>query len=97
MKASAVIELPPELAAEMEARVLALVLAEVEARLAKVPAPTPERIYMRCEQFAERHAISKRTVSKLLREGLPHFGAGKLLRIDVAAADAWLRARGSSR
>jgi phage terminase Nu1 subunit (DNA packaging protein) len=32
-----------------------------------------------------------RTVDKLIARGLPVVGRGRLLRVDVAAADEWLR------
>lgn len=43
-------------------------------------------------RYARRADYAVRTIDKFLRQGLPHTGEGKLLRIPVADADRWLLA-----
>jgi DNA-binding transcriptional regulator YiaG len=44
--------------------------------------------------FAERWGTSPRTVDNWLRAGLPHMKlSARMLRIDAAEADAWMRGK----
>jgi hypothetical protein len=54
-------------------------------------APKPEALYLKVSAYAEHAALSKRTIWNLIRLGMPVVGAGRLLRVDVRAADAWRR------
>jgi hypothetical protein len=54
-----------------------------------------ERSFMSVGAYAERIGVSLRSAWNLVREGLPTVGKGRLRRVDVAAADAWMRAGGS--
>lgn len=77
--------------AELRARAATLLrgmLAEA------VPSPEPTPIYMRVAPFARRIGVCERTAWKLVRKGLPTSGTGRLRRVDVAAADLWMKQRG---
>jgi excisionase family DNA binding protein len=49
--------------------------------------------YVSPAQMADRMAVSRATVHRWLRHGMPSLGRGKSRRINVAAAEAWLRGR----
>ncbi len=51
----------------------------------------PEPIYLRVRAYAERVTMSERTVWTFVRKGLPCIGVGRSRRVDVKAADAWLK------
>ena len=51
----------------------------------------PEKKYMSVVEYARHVGLSKRTVENLLRRGLPLVGRGRLRRVPVAEADAWMR------
>ena len=44
-------------------------------------------------QFAEMIAVSRNTVTKWIRDGMPHEGDEKAYRIDMGKAVRWLRER----
>ncbi len=70
---------------------------ELAGRLASVLAITglkesaPTKTFMTVAEYGERIGLSKRTVENLIRRGLPLAGSGRLRRVPVAEADAWLR------
>jgi hypothetical protein len=68
----------------------ALIRDEVRAALAPARAE-PEPIYLRVPAYAERVAMGERTVWTLVRKGLPCIGVGRSRRVDVRAADTWLK------
>jgi hypothetical protein len=100
------VEIPDELveALRQEAReagaaaARALVQAAVE-KLAPVPAKesAPVVRYARIREYATRVGFSVRTLHDLIGQGLPTIGEGKLRRVEVAAADAWIAARLANR
>jgi len=47
--------------------------------------------YMTIADYAARVALSKRTIVYRIGEGLPTVGRGRGRRVDVAAADEWLK------
>lgn len=51
-------------------------------------------LYATVKQYAERQHVSARTVERWVRTGLPSYRHGKVRRIPVADADAWLREGG---
>ena len=51
--------------------------------------PAPE--FMKVDEYATRVGYSPRTIANFIREGLPTVGRRRLLRIDVEAADEWIR------
>jgi excisionase family DNA binding protein len=74
---------------------------EVRALRADVAALRPARveptpIYLATARYAARLGVSRWTVARLVRDGLPTVGRGRLRRVDVAAADAWLKRRDTS-
>lgn len=69
----------------------AMIRAEVRAARDGAPPCTDGPAFLARRAFAERVDMAARTVDKLLARGLPHVGTGRLLRVDVRAADAWLR------
>lgn len=46
--------------------------------------------------FGARHKITADTVRRYVKAGMPHQRIGRLIRIDVAQADAWLRDGGAT-
>ncbi len=60
-----------------------------ENRFAKSPLPAPELDDY--EQFGARLGVSKRTVIRLVEQGLPVIKIGRLRRIDPAAGMAYIR------
>jgi len=77
----------------LEAKIDALTakIDALEARLAPQPVRTHE--YVNLGEYAKRIACSLRHVKDLRREGLPCIGEGRALRVDVRAADEWMRRR----
>ncbi len=71
------------------------ILDALAARVAaKLPVPAEhalEHAFMKRATFAKRIDVSERTVDGLIARGLPCIGKGRLLRVDVARADVWLR------
>lgn len=65
------------------------VAAALDARMPKVEPPTA--LYLRARAYAERIAVSERTVWSMIARGLPTIGEGRSRRVDVMAADGWLR------
>ena len=57
------------------------------------PAPQPEPIYLAVRAYARRLGVSERTAWSWAAAGMPCVGAGRTRRVDVRAADAWLRDR----
>jgi hypothetical protein len=53
----------------------------------------PEILYSTAAQYAERHAVSLRTVRSWISAGMPTVGDGRTRRVDVRGADQWRRAR----
>jgi hypothetical protein len=95
-KALVEIQIPPELLQEIEERVRLRVLADVEALLAEArprSEPAPEIVFAKLGAYAKRVGLSLRTLRDLIDEGLPTIGSGRLRRVDVEAADRWLRGR----
>jgi hypothetical protein len=59
--------------------------------------PSPqvsEPLFVRVAAYAKRTGISERTAWGLVAKGLPTIGSGRSRRVDIVAADAWLRAQG---
>lgn len=68
-------------------------LAErVAAKLPRPAEPSMRLAFLTRTNFAKRVDLSPRTIDTLIGRGLPCIGKGRLLRVDVTAADAWLRA-----
>lgn len=59
------------------------------------PATKPEVKFMKLAAYARHIDASLRYVKGLRPKGLPVVGSGRGLRVDVAAADDWLRRRGA--
>lgn len=62
------------------------------------PAPEPAPTFLDVDGYAKRIHVSAWKVRQLCQLGLPHSrlpGGRKLIRIDVAQADAWMKAQGS--
>lgn len=57
------------------------------------PQVKPEAIYLRVAEWGDRIGVSRRTAWTLVGKGAPTVGSGRLRRVDVRAADAWLAAR----
>ena len=81
------IDADPALAARVRA------VLGVGVTTGEVPAQAPEILYATATQYAERHAVSLRTVRSWISDGLPCVGDGRTRRVDVRAADAWRRHR----
>jgi hypothetical protein len=64
--------------------------------LGRPPAHVSEPVFVRVAAYAARTGISERKVWDLVASGLPTIGSGRSRRVDVVAADAWLRAQGAS-
>jgi hypothetical protein len=62
-----------------------------ESPRVEAPAPTDGPTFATRGAYAERVSVSRRTLDALIARGLPIIGRGRLLRVDVPAADAWLR------
>src|SRR5438067_1774403 len=62
-----------------------------EAIAPTTPKTEPTAIYMRRGAYAKRVGVCVRTLDAYRDAGLPCVGEGRRLRIDVAAADAWLK------
>lgn len=74
-------------------RVLELLRAML-AEDAPVTAPPPE--FMTAEEYGERIRATAATVRELVARGMPHVRPRPhMIRIKVAAADAWLEDRSS--
>lgn len=78
------------------AKLAALLAPILDALRAPDAAPMPRQslavVFMTRKRFARRACLSVRTVDALIDRGLPVIGKARLLRVDVVAADAWLRA-----
>jgi excisionase family DNA binding protein len=51
--------------------------------------PLAEPIFLTIDEYAERRAVSRSTVARWLRRGLPRDKRGGTVRIPVREADAW--------
>jgi hypothetical protein len=51
----------------------------------------PRKIFMTVSEYAAHVGFSKRTIENLIGRGLPLSGSGRLRRVPVVEADAWLR------
>ncbi len=77
------------------AKLAALLAPIVEELRRPEPAPVVEAlaiVFMTRRDYAKRVSLSPRTLDLLIGRGLPVVGRERLLRIDVAGADRWLRA-----
>lgn len=70
--------------------------------LSAIPSPTPSEVFQdvgfaTVAEYCHELQVSRPTLDRLIREGLPHVDAGtrrkRCLRIPRAAAMAWLRGR----
>lgn len=57
------------------------------------PPPAPKLEFLDVAGFAKHLDVSPTTVRRQILQGLPHRRVGKLIRIPVAQALAWLDAR----
>jgi excisionase family DNA binding protein len=55
--------------------------------------PRDEGIYITVDEAARRFEVSRRTVFEWVRDGLPSIKRGRVRRIPVTEARAWLAAR----
>lgn len=78
--------------------VVALLAAELASMPPVEPPPAPVAyVYMTVPQYAAHIQVSTRTCRRLLADGLPAVRPRpRMVRIPVAAADAWLAARARS-
>jgi hypothetical protein len=67
------------------------IVAALRGETREVAPPPPE--YMRAGEFAARMGVSRRTCATGIKRGLPVARSGRVVRVDVAAADRWLRDR----
>jgi len=63
----------------------------VAAKIPRSTEPTSGPVFLTRRAFGERVSLSPRTVDSLIAAGMPCIGRGRLLRVDVVQADAWLR------
>ena len=56
--------------------------------------PTIQPLYMTIDEFALRVGVCKNTVKKWVAANLPHFRAGRTVRIHVEKAELWLLSGG---
>jgi len=74
---------------------------EVMSRLGSTPVAaqaTTEAKYMKVTDYAKRSGFCRSTVQELVRAGMPAIKVGKRgHKIDVRAADEWLRHGGAAR
>jgi excisionase family DNA binding protein len=85
--------------AELRAAALAL-LADAEVRDAVrgvIPSPGTEATHVTIAAFSRRWGVSRRTVCNWLLAGLPTVRLGRLVRIPLADADAWIVASAAAR
>jgi len=68
-----------------------------DALLPDAKEPPAEVPILTVSEFAKRVGVCGRTVSNWIERGLPVMRRGRVRRIDVAAANAWLGDRGSDR
>jgi hypothetical protein len=92
---SVVIQLPAELLDHLRAEARREGAAAARAVLEEaVPAPPPEPRpvirFAKIAAYADRVGLSARKIHELIQGGLPTVGTGRLRRVDVEAADAWL-------
>lgn len=62
--------------------------------LTRAAMSTSER-YAKLRDFARERHYGVSTVRRWIKEGMPHIGNGRSLRIKVPEAEAWLQARGA--
>lgn len=93
-------ELPPDVIENIRREARAAVRAEVDALRAELEAlraeraapPAPRELrFMRRRAFAERVGIGLTKLDQLIAAGMPCVGAGRSRRVDVHAADEWMR------
>jgi len=56
-----------------------------------------EVVFMDSDEYARRQRISPVTVRRYARLGMPHQRIGQRLRVDVKAADEWIKGGGAAR
>lgn len=81
--------------AVVRAELVALV-ERAKALLEKFDEEQPDVVlspWMPMSTYAEYAGVSYATIRKLVHQGLPHVGKGKLIRIHRDQADAWRKAR----
>lgn len=72
---------------------LARELRELLGVAATSKGEAPEMLYMRVPEYATRIAVSERAAWSMVARGMPTIGSGRMRRVDVRRADAWLRDR----
>jgi len=76
---------------QLAALVRQAVREELDARGAPTP---PHKRYVTQRELSTRFAVSRTTVHNWVKqEGCPHILHGAVLRFDLEAVEAWLRAR----
>jgi excisionase family DNA binding protein len=81
-------------ALEAQARAVRAEADALEADAPERPAATDEdRVYITISEAARRFDVSRRTVCSWLAEGLPSVKRGRIRRIGVEAATAWIEGR----
>ncbi len=85
----AIDELADVLADKVAERLLPRLLAALDQRSDDANDP----LFVRVPAYAERTGVSERKMWDLVAKGLPTIGAGRARRVDVRAADEWLRAQ----
>lgn len=86
------VEIPGELLGRLDAleRRVSELAGALEAERRARAEQEPVREYMKLKDFAARHAFSESTMAALVRRGLPLEGRGRLRRVPVQRAEAWL-------
>jgi hypothetical protein len=80
-----------------ERAALDLLLADEYEALDRVAEQQEAPTWVSVKEFCEAHKISDTTLRRYLKDGMPHKYLGdRVIRINVAGAEAWLEERGSA-
>lgn len=58
---------------------------------AEHPRPNPPGRYTTIKLFSEMYSVSIHTVHRWIKQGMPCFKKGRIVRVDAIAASEWLR------
>lgn len=77
----------------LESLLRQIIREELQSALADLGAPLAPKAYVGSAELMTSLSISRGTLRKMMKEGLPYTQPGKYPRFAVAEVDTWLAAR----